>query len=266
MLGFAGNSFFNGDVSTGISLVILAVLTLCTAVNISPFRADTEAKTVAIIAELQEKLKKHLNQVHASFVRETSVTEGALANSKHVYDAGTAAVHRAQKRIFVIGDYCPPAEEDAALDKPPEHRSEYLQAIEQMLAERLDENSYPAPALKYHRFIQRPINVYKEIKGREATGRPGIVLKPDDMIGDMQVFEHCMRVLDIAARGEKQGSDRIRVQIKVIPFLPNCPSVMLVDDRDVQFTIPTRIDRPRDNFARQGLLGVLLLERQSGRI
>jgi hypothetical protein len=84
------------------------------------------------------------------------------------------------------------------------------------------------------------------------------------MIGDRQVLEHCMRVFDIAARAEKQGSDRIRVQIKVIPFLPNCPSVLLGDSRDVLFTIPTRIDRPGDNYARQDLLGVLLLEDKAG--
>lgn len=269
-LGFAGNAFFNGDVPTGTSLAILAILTLCAVVSISRFRADTEAKTVTMLRglheELQEKLKKHLNQVHAavSFVPDASGTESVPTNSKPGYDAGTAAVHRAKTRIFVIGDYCPPAGEGAALDKPPEHRSEYLRAIEQILSERLDDHSHPAPTLEYRRFIQRPINVYNEIKERETAGHPGIALKPGDMIGDRQVFEHCMRVLDIAARAEKQGNDRIRIQIKVIPFLPNCPSVLLVDDRDVQFTIPTRIDRPGDSFARQGLLGVLLLEDKAG--
>ncbi|MGH3753237.1 MAG: hypothetical protein ACRDRP_11165 [Pseudonocardiaceae bacterium] len=84
------------------------------------------------------------------------------------------------------------------------------------------------------------------------------------MIGDKQVFEHCKCVLDIASRAERQGGDRIRVQIKVIPFLPNCPSMLLVDDRDVQFTIPTRIDRPGDKYARQGLLGVLVMEDKAG--
>lgn len=133
-----------------------------------------------------------------------------------------------------------------------------------MLTSRLEARLDSTQSLEYRRFIQRPINIYNKIKQRETTGYPGIVLKPDDMIGDKQVLEHCIRVLDIAARAEAQRSDRIRVQIRVIPFLPNCPSVLLVDDRDVQFTIPTRIDSPGDRYARQGLLGVLVLEDKAG--
>lgn len=281
VLGFAGNTLFNGDVSTTTSLLIVGVFTFLAAISISYFRADAEAKTIATIREahaealkngrelhreLQEKLRKHLNQVHASvsFVPDASGTSSVLPNSKPGYDAATEAVRRARKRIFVVGDYCPPSGEGAALDEPPEHRSEYLRAIEAMLTERLDADPTSAPPLEYRRFIQRPINVYNNIKRRETAGHPGIVLKSDDMVGDRQVLDHCVRVLDIAARAEEKGGDRIRIQIKVVPFLPNCPSVLLVDDKDVQFTIPTRIDRPGDSYARQGLLGVLVLEDKAG--
>jgi hypothetical protein len=163
-----------------------------------------------------------------------------------------------------VSHYCPPRQEGAALDELPEHRSEYLRAIEDMLNGRLEKDLDSAATLEYRRFIQRPTNVYNKIKKREDAGRPGIVLEPDDMIGDEQVFEHCRRVLEIASKAEKRGGDRIRVQIKVIPFLPNCPSVLLVDNRDVHFTIPTRIDRPGDRYARQGLLGVLVVEDKAG--
>jgi hypothetical protein len=281
VLGFAGNALFNGDVATSSSLLILGILTFCAVTSISRFRSEAEAKAIATLEEihseniedfqelhreLQDKLKKHLNQVHAavSFVPDPSGTDDAVTNSKPGYDVATAAVHRARTRIFVVGDYCPPSGEGAALDEPPEHRSEYLQAIEKMLIERLEANPASATPLEYRRFIQRPINVYNEIKRREETGHPGVALRSSDMIGDRQVFEHCRRVLDIAVRAETQRSDRIRVQIKVIPFLPNCPSVLLVDNRDVQFTIPTRIDRPGDSYARQGLLGVLMLEDKAG--
>ncbi|MGH3717547.1 MAG: hypothetical protein ACRDRI_01665 [Pseudonocardiaceae bacterium] len=209
--------------------------------------------------------EKNLNQVHAtvSFIPEASGTSVA-ANSKRGYDADTAAVLRARKQILIVGDYCPPPGEGAALDKLPEHRSEFLQAIEAMLAKRLEGDPGSAPLLEYRRFIQRPINVYNMIKGREMAGNPGITLEPGDTVGDIQVFEHCMRVLDIVTRDETREGERIRVQIKVIPFLPNRPSVLLVDDRDVQFIIPTRIDSPGDKCAQQGLLGAFVLEDKAG--
>ncbi|HKR49825.1 MAG TPA: hypothetical protein VJT72_09645, partial [Pseudonocardiaceae bacterium] len=186
------------------------------------------------------------------------------ASGKPGYDVGTETVRRAQKRIFVLGDYGPPPGEGAALDEPLKHRSDYLSAIEEMLIGRLEPSLDSAGPLDYIRFIQWPTGVYNRVKKREDAGRPGIILRPDDMSGDEQVFGHCKRVLQIVSRAERQGGERIRVQIKVIPFLPNCPSVLLVDNRDVQFTIPTRIDRPGDSYARQGLLGALAMEDNAG--
>lgn len=270
ILGFAGNFLVMGDISTTSSLLVLGILTFCAVVSISRYRVETEVKSIAILEgiheELQEKLKKHLNRVHASvsFVPDASGASGAPANRKPGYDVGTATVRRAQKRIFVVGDYCPPSGEGATLDKPPEHRSDYLRAIEDILAGRLEKDLDSTESLEYLRFIQRPTSVYSQVKGREDAGRPGITLRPDDMIGDEQVFAHCKRVLEIASRARRQGGNRIRVQIKVIPFLPNCPSMLLVDDRDVQFTIPTRIDSPVDGYARQGLLGILAMEDNAG--
>lgn len=77
-----------------------------------------------------------------------------------------------------------------------------------------------------------------------------------------QAFEHCRRVLEIA-RGASAigGGRRIQVEIRIIPFLPNCPSILVVDERDMQFTIPTRADDPNeDDFAKQGLMGILSVE------
>lgn len=114
ILGFAGNFLVMGDISTTSSLLVLGILTFCAVVSISRYRVETEVKSIAIIEgiheELQEKLKKHLNRVHASvfFVPDASGASGAPANRKPGYDVGTATVRRAQKRIFVVGDYCPP--------------------------------------------------------------------------------------------------------------------------------------------------------------
>ena len=270
IFGLAGNALFNRAVPTAFSLVVLGLLTFCAVFSISralnAMQASATGDLRRLHDELQEKLKKHLNRVHASasFVPDASGANGAPANCKLGYDAPTAAVRRAQERIFAVSHYCPPREEGAALDEPPKHRSEYLHAIEDMLNGHLEDGLDPVKTLEYRRFIQRPANVYNKIKRREDARLPGIALEPGDMIGDEQVFEHCKRVLEIASEAERRGSDRIRVQIKVIPFLPNCPSVLLVDNRDLYFTIPTRIDRPGDSYARQGLLGVLAVEDKAG--
>lgn len=265
VVGFAGNALFSGDISMAINLAILGFLTFCAAISISRFRAEIEARSIASLedahTELHEKLKKHLSHVHTSvtFVPDTSRANGAATRGKVGYDSATAAVRGARDKILVVGDYCPPPGEDASLDKPPEHRLEYLQTIEEMLTRRLEEDSELAGILHYRRFIQRPRNVYNRIKERENTTDPGIVLKPEDMIGDEQVFRHCGSVLNTATSADRKRIDRICVEIKVIPFLPNCPSILLVDNRDVLLAIPTRIDRPGDRFARQGLLGSLVM-------
>jgi len=84
------------------------------------------------------------------------------------------------------------------------------------------------------------------------------------MEGDTQAFDHCAKVLDIAAEAGKGRRKGIDIKIRLIPFLPNCPSILLVDNREMQFTIPTRIDQSNERYARQGLHGVLVMEDRQG--
>lgn len=265
VLGFAGNAFFGGEDSTGTALLMLGFLMFCAAISISRFRAEIEAKSITALEathnELNEKLKKHLAHAHTSayFVPDKSGDNGALTIGKVGYDSATAAVRGAQDQILVIGDYCPPPGEDATLDKPPEHRLEYLQTIEEMLNQRLEKDSEPTGTLHYRRFIQRPRNIYNQIVERKNLAHPGVLLKLEDMSGDEQVFRHCRSVLNIVANADKKRINRIRVEIKVTPFLPNCPSILLVDNRDVLLAIPTRIERPDDRFGGQGLFGSIVI-------
>jgi hypothetical protein len=80
------------------------------------------------------------------------------------------------------------------------------------------------------------------------------------MQGDLQAFDHCARVLQIAAAASTDNPPRIQVDLRLIPFLPNCPSILIVDEHDVQLIVPTRIDGPGDDFADQALLGILALQ------
>lgn len=268
-LGFAGNALFSGNVPATVVMTVVAVLTIMAALSIDRFRHGAQVTlqrshdhfTTQLDQhhlQLQGRLSKHLTYVHASvdFVNDPESNSGKDAG----YDAAKAAVERAKHRILVIGDYSPPPTVGADLDRvPPRNRAAYLGAIERMLEERLKADDPALPILHYRRYIQRPLGIYEEVRGRE-TARPGIVLTDKDMVGDLQAFDHCARVLQIKASADRAQSNRISVDVRLIPFLPNCPSVLLVDDREVQFTIPTRHDEPGDKYAELGLLGVLVME------
>ena len=287
VLGFAGNAAFSGDLPSGTLMAVAGVLTGFSAVALDRFRHSAD-KAMSIThvenrkhmtalkqeidehhASLRRELDTHLDRVHsaAEFVPQRHRHNGGANGSKAAagYDVAAAAVSRARSSILVIGDYSPPPDQGSGFDpsRLPPNRDGYLEAIERMLTERL-ESSEPGPPLTYRRYIQRPLNIYQQIRARESSTGPGAVLLPEDMGGDEQVFQHCGHVLQIRAAAAKEHSDKVRIDLRVIPFLPNSPSVLLVDEHDLQFTIPTRIDQPGDDYAALGLLGVLALQDMRG--
>jgi hypothetical protein len=210
------------------------------------------------LARLRNELDRHIDLVHAG-VRFVPDSQGDEEDGTG-YDVATAAVRKARRRIYVVSDYSPPEGEGATLLDPPDNRSEYLDAIEDCLERRLSVNGRPDGPLSYHRLIQRPPEIYAEMVQRSVNG---VELRREDMEGDLQAFEHLSRVMELARRAG--ANRRIDIQMRVIPFLPNCPSILLVDDEELQFTIPTRIDQPGDRFALLGLHGVMVMEdRASG--
>ncbi|MFF4800937.1 hypothetical protein ACFY1U_21455 [Streptomyces sp. NPDC001351] len=210
------------------------------------------------LARLRNELDRHIDLVHAG-VRFIPDSQGDEEDGTG-YDVATAAVRKARRRIYVVSDYSPPEGEGATLLDPPDNRSEYLDAIEDCLTQRLSANGRAGAPLSYHRLIQRPPEIYAEMVQRSVNG---VELRREDMEGDLQAFEHLARVMDIARHAG--ANRRIDIQMRVIPFLPNCPSILLVDDEELQFTIPTRIDQPGDRFALLGLHGVMVMEdRASG--
>ena len=269
-LGLAGNAIFAGrQVVVGLIAVSVLAIAAMLAVDRLGVRAaqDLDSTNESLRKTLQQhyndmedQLRSHLSHVHASveFVPDGSVVRQG-SSTRPGYDVAELAVRGARRRVWVIGDYSPPPEFGAQLDssRPPENRSSYLSAIEDMLRLRCASDE-ELPVLEYRRYIQRPVAVYEQIASRAPSMR-GITLTGADMSGDVQAFNHCARILQIAAGAARDRPVRIRVDLRVIPFLPNCPSVLIVDDEDVQFTIPTRIDRP-DDFSSQGLFGVLAMK------
>lgn len=263
VLGLAGNALYSDRYLDAVGLFSIGLLSGASVIAIDRLRAAAQGEVAKVNAELQAELQKHLNQVHVavSFVPDQSSRNGGVVGRQPGYDAATKAVRRAEFSILVIGDYSPPPNAGATFDtSPPAHRSEYLEAIEDMLRTRVSNDDPTLPVLQYKRFIQRPVSVYEAARSRGSV-RGGISLLSADMVGDEQAFEHCRTVLEIARAASAAGSRRIEVDIRIIPFLPNCPSILVVNERDMQFTIPTRADDPNeDDFARQGLMGILSVE------
>lgn len=211
------------------------------------------------LGRMRRQLDRHVDLVHAG-VRFVPDSQGEEEGDGTGYNVATEAVRKAKHRIYVVGDYSPPEGEGATLLDPPDNRSEYLDAIEECLITRLSQNGWARTTLSYHRLIQRPPEIYAEIAQRSVNG---VELSREDMDGDLQAFGHLDRVMEIAGRAG--ANHRIDIQMRLIPFLPNCPSILLVDSEELQFTIPTRIDQPGDRFALLGLHGVMVMEdRASG--
>jgi hypothetical protein len=270
VLGLAGNAIFDRQTPLVFGLVALALLAIAATLAVDRLgrhaaedldRANKGFKDDLYrhYNEMEDRLKDHLSNVHASvqFIADGRWAQGGIS-TRPSYDVAEAAARRASKRIWVVGDYSPPPDHGAEYSDPPKNRSSYLEAIEEMLKNRHKSNE-DFPILEYRRYIQRPVGLYRQIRSREA-GKPGITLTKSDMIGDLQAFDHCARVLQIAYEARMDSPRRIQVDLRLIPFLPNCPSVLIVDDDDVQFTIPTRTDGPGDDFAALGLLGILAMK------
>lgn len=94
------------------------------------------------LTRLRDELDRHIDRVHAG-VRFVPDNQGDDASGTG-YNVATSAVRKAQRRIYVVGDYSPPEGEGATLLDPPDNRSEYLDAIEECLTTRLSQNGAAA--------------------------------------------------------------------------------------------------------------------------
>jgi hypothetical protein len=182
------------------------------------------------LEELHEQIDHELEHVHAR-VRYVPNSVGKNYRSSLAADPGynesLQRIGEAQHSIKIIGDYSPP---DGMLE-PPANRDRYLSTIE----DRLRENSEAGKAFTYVRIIQRPDHLLADLHEPSAPGQA--LLTRQAMDGDMQVFEHCAEVERIKAAARTRS---LEIELKVCKFIPNCPSILIVDDRYVLFTIPVR--------------------------
>jgi hypothetical protein len=250
--GFGLNWILRGDATTGVAIVALCAVAICAGVALDRLRVHAHAELRLAVRDLERSLR----EVHATVRFE----QNEMPNPS--YDVATEAVRQATEQIRVLGDYCPPGHAGNPLARLPENRDEYLREIECLLENRAKapDGRVPSKPFKYTRYVQRPIDMYGEIDKRAANGT--VSLKAAEADGDLQAMDHCRRVIDID-RAAQPG--RIEVEIRVTPFLPNAPSVLVLDNKEIQFTIPQR-EKGGEKHGSLAVLGVLVMrDRRDGK-
>jgi len=196
-------------------------------------------EAIGDLREVKGELEKDLGRVHTvvHFAPQKAATKDGILHTTTTesYLIAKRAVESACRRIWVIGDYNPPRNIGDTF-VTPERRSDYLHAIIQRLENQVKSGTN-VNELHYMRIIQRPLDVYSQMVNRATVNN--VTLVHDDMAGDEEVFDHCQEAYTL---NEKYRLDsRINIDLFVVPYLPNSPSVLLIDDKELQFTIPTRV-------------------------
>jgi len=195
-----------------------------------------------VIRKLEVKID-HLQDIEVYYIQNKDENDLGYKKSLEV-------IARATSRIWIIGDFSP--------DWQPLHttgeRSEYLKAIEDVIKSHTTNDT----TFEYRRVVQRDQNV---IDNMTRAGQE-IFLQADDMRGDEQAYEHCYRV----SRLKQQASNsRVSVSLRVSRPIPSSPSILLVDNKYMLFTIPEKT-RHNDGEHGYGLksAGVLYFEDKRG--
>lgn len=176
------------------------------------------------IEELKAELAKN-NPVQVRFKRNYFDSESGKPVDE-AYKTSLEEVCKAKKNITIIADYSPPKEPLIVTPK----RQEYYNTILKVLEDRLNSNKSGEP-LRYVRYMQRPDDIYKKIKANPE----GEIIDSGMIIGDEQAFAHCKKVLEL-----RQDPNKIDIELYVTPIIPSLPSILIVDDHKLLFTIPRR--------------------------
>lgn len=159
------------------------------------------------------------------------------------YQTSLNEVKNAEHQIVIVADYSPINEEFIVSPK----RQEYYKVIEDVLIEKINRKSNNS--FTYIRYMQRDEATFKKIQQKK-----GLIDEYELVQGDEQAFHHCKRVLEIT-----ENNESINVELYVTKNIPSLPSILIIDNNKLLFTIPERIQfRKKVETA-----GVILLEDNS---
>ncbi|MCI0664558.1 MAG: hypothetical protein L0220_26155 [Acidobacteria bacterium] len=214
---------------------------------------NTHVKADKVLQRMDERINETARQMQDGIGKFITLRTSYIKNLQDNdpgYNKSLNMIKQAERRIWIIGDFSP---EWLELN-PPGNREDYLNTIEEKVRQSIRrnlDNENPRD-FSYIRIIQRDQNIFERIKSGNRT------LCEKDMVGDLQVYLHCHRVLKIK-RDHGEPYDKVEVSIHMSPPIPNCPSILLVDDKCMLFTIPY-IANQDDGGLQQRTDGVLFFE------
>lgn len=165
----------------------------------------------------KENKKELLREIDVEF--KTNQFEEDIA-----YEISLEEAKKAKERIVIVADYSPPFEPLL----PTEERQRYYMEIEKKLLEKKD------VGFTYTRIMQRDKTNFENLSAKR-----GVIDNYEWIKGDEQAFAHCKRVLEIA-----KTNKRLKIKIIVSRNIPSIPSILLVDNKKMLFTIPKRVKGP----------------------
>lgn len=203
------------------------------AIEVSKTARESREKTVETLSKLEDEAKYIRNIVDSSGKAE--IEARYIKNDNEMkedrgYQESLEKIREAKESILIIGDFSP---EWMPLEIPKK-RNDYLHEIDTKIQNAFEDDSIKN--FKYARIIQRDLDIIKSIKNNNKT------LLESHMVYDTQAFAHSYQVQELGReyRGKYRGKGMgVKVDILVSKPIPNIPSILLIDDELMLFTIPT---------------------------
>ncbi|MEO0518711.1 MAG: hypothetical protein AAF171_15580 [Cyanobacteria bacterium P01_A01_bin.116] len=213
------------------------------------------------IAGTSKYIKDVADRMSSSAMTARYIRNGQSFEEDPGYMESLARIRAAKKSIRIIGDFSP----DWMPLVPPKKRNAYFSAIEERVQEAIADPEITS--FEYTRVIQRDKEIVQRV--RESSDSPVKSLCQYDMLTDLDAYIHSYKVQQIKSECGSH-TDGTKVAICLSGPVPNCPSILLVDERYMLFTIPTPIPHhgqlhheQTSRTSRIGTHGVMLFEELS---
>ena len=252
LLATAIQILFERSIRTDIVLllVFLSVFIFYTVITIEKVNktaaSSADKNYENIINTITSMQKDVLAQVQSLSLATRWVPNPTIARDEG-YELSLKVVQSAQKSIYIISDYSPP-------DRPityTDERREYLSVIAEVVRKHIENNS----PFEYKRILQTN-------RADDVTNR---ILVKSHLAGDGQTFEHCIEVIKLIQENRSQ----VTAELFVSKPIPNSPSILIVDQKHVLFTIPSKkgvIESTNHDYADLATFGVLYFEDHTGKL
>ena len=211
---------FSGSVRLFMGATLTALLFAIISIRLT-YKATSE-KLIEIKNEAEQHI--HLHDIETKFLENTPRKDYGYLKSLDI-------IKKAKESIYIVGDFSPPNQKLNST----EERIDYLNAIEEVVRKYLSPEEHSK--FIYCRIMQRPDNIYQKLKGKDVS--EGISLTKEDMLGDEEAFKHCYEI-NLLKRSRPKQTKNVDIQLSICRFVPSLPSLLIVDNKHLLFTIPKK--------------------------